>query len=145
MRCLTHWRLNTPGQTFTDDARLIVSELVTNAVLHALKPLQRSPRQRLWLALHMQPNALICAVSDPSPAPPRMPAPAPWADAGRGLQLVTALSTAWGWTPTPPPARPSGPASPSPATDTQAGAAPPLRGHPSPGRVRIGPQPAPNR
>ncbi|MFE9558412.1 ATP-binding protein [Streptomyces sp. NPDC006703] len=104
-RCLTRWRLNTLGQTFTDDARLIVSELVTNAALHALKPLQPNPRQRLWLALHMQPNALICAVSDPSPAPPRMPAPAPWADAGRGLQLVAALSTAWGWTPTPPPGK----------------------------------------
>ncbi|MGW2858195.1 ATP-binding protein [Streptomyces sp. NPDC001205] len=105
MRCLTRWRLNTPGQTFAGDALLIVSELVTNAVLHTRTSLQRTPRRRLWLALHIQPNALICAVSDPSPAPPHMTIPAPCADAGRGLQLVTALSTAWGWTPTPPPGK----------------------------------------
>ncbi|PKV82749.1 ATP-binding protein [Streptomyces sp. TLI_146] len=105
MRCLTRWRLATLNHTFTDNALLIVSELTTNAVLHTQPPPPPTDHRQFWLALHMQPTAVICAVTDPSPTPPHTPAPDLWAETGRGLHLVTTLATTWGWTPTPPPGK----------------------------------------
>ncbi|GGP77894.1 hypothetical protein GCM10010278_65300 [Streptomyces melanogenes] len=105
MRCLTRWRLTTSSQAFTDSALLIVSELVTNAVLHAPPPPQHRGNRQIWLALHMQPTALICSITDPSPTPPHTPTHDLWAETGRGIHLVTALATNWGWTPTPPPGK----------------------------------------
>lgn len=70
----------------TDDAALIVSELVTNAVRHAVPPVQ--------LRLLASETALTIAVADGTRDPPRPAAPAPH-ESGRGLTIVQALSVAW--------------------------------------------------
>ena len=74
----------------TETAELLVSELVTNAILHA----------RTSLFLHIQPaqSGFRVTIQDGSadmPIPKQAPLTAP--ESGRGLFLVDALSTAWGW------------------------------------------------
>lgn len=69
-----------------DDAALIVSELVTNAVRHATPPVQ--------LRLLASETALTIAVSDGTTDPPRPTAPGP-RESGRGMAIVQALSVAW--------------------------------------------------
>ena len=84
------------------DAEIIVGELVANAVIHAASPARAedAPTQAvLSLRLIHRATEVICAVLDPSEAPP---APEPFGtekEAGRGLQLVGALSDVWGWSP----------------------------------------------
>jgi MEDS: MEthanogen/methylotroph, DcmR Sensory domain/Histidine kinase-like ATPase domain len=76
-----------------EDARLLLSELVTNAVIHARSPFSvsvRSENLRLRLAVH-----------DHSPTEPRLRLAAPEAGSGRGLQLVAMLSKDWGVVGTP--------------------------------------------
>lgn len=70
----------------TDDAALIVSELVTNAVRHATPPVQ--------LRLLASEIALTIAVADGSSRPPR-PMAAGTRESGRGLTIVQALAAAW--------------------------------------------------
>lgn len=71
-----------------DDARLVVSELVTNAVTHACSPLQ--------VSIASQAAKLRLAVADESPAEPDLQPEAVDAESGRGLQIVAALSRSWG-------------------------------------------------
>ncbi|MFE7170372.1 PAS domain S-box protein [Streptomyces sp. NPDC057616] len=71
-----------------DDARLLVSEVLTNAVQHAAGP----------LVLHMRRtvNSLVIEISDLSP---HLPHPRPAAEddeSGRGLLLVDSLASSWG-------------------------------------------------
>jgi hypothetical protein len=71
-----------------DDAELIVSELVTNAIKATARPIA--------LSLRSDRRALVIEVWDALPDPP---SPAPHAidaDSGRGLELVTMLSDRWG-------------------------------------------------
>ncbi len=68
-----------------DDAEMVVTELVANAVRHA------GGARRLELTLSRW--YLHVAVRDGSPSPP--------APGGRGLTLVEALAAGWGSTPTP--------------------------------------------
>ena len=71
--------------------QLVVSELVTNAVLHA----PESPR--IALDLLMTGGAIRVLVSDDSPREPeRRIDPAPWAERGRGIELFDALTKRWG-------------------------------------------------
>ncbi|MEU4346994.1 ATP-binding protein [Streptomyces sp. NPDC023838] len=107
LRCLTRWRLS-PHEPdnghLAHDTQLVVSELMTNALRHA------SPRAQcltgpFWLALHLRVSDLVCAVSDPSPAPPRLLPPPRHGEPAHGLQIVAALSSAWGWAPSPPPGK----------------------------------------
>lgn len=72
----------------TDTAVLLVSELVTNALLHA--------RSQIELALSLRNGELRVEVSDSSPALPRLQTYGPVAGTGRGLVLVEALSSDWG-------------------------------------------------
>jgi anti-sigma regulatory factor (Ser/Thr protein kinase) len=76
---------------------LLVSELVTNAVLHATGVMVA-----VWVRLDGQ--LLRVEVEDDFPTPPPWPADgllAGWDDEhGRGLQLVTALASDHGWKPT---------------------------------------------
>jgi hypothetical protein len=76
-----------------DDARLLLSELVTNAVIHARSPFS--------VSVHSDDRRLRLAVHDHSSAEPRPCFPAPDAGSGRGLQIVAALSKDWGVAATP--------------------------------------------
>ncbi|WP_248964718.1 ATP-binding protein [Sphaerisporangium perillae] len=71
------------------DTRLVVSELVTNAVRHAGEP----TRLRL---LHRA-SHLVCAVFDSQDRPPVVTEADYFAETGRGLHLVESLSCSWGW------------------------------------------------
>ncbi|MEU2592990.1 ATP-binding protein [Streptomyces albidoflavus] len=73
-----------------DDAVLVVSELATNAVLHA--PANGASSFLLELA-HLSDGALMVAVSDHGDGPDRLPCglPAEDAESGRGLYLVQQL------------------------------------------------------
>ncbi|USQ85843.1 ATP-binding protein [Streptomyces phaeoluteigriseus] len=84
---LRYWGL----QTLTDDVMLIVSELLTNALLH-------SGTTKIGLKLTVEEDFLHIAVSDGVPS--RI-APGPAyekAESGRGLTLVAALAQGHGGT-----------------------------------------------
>ena len=78
-----------------EDAEMVTSELVSNAVIHA--------GARMFglelLRLTDDPGAVAVVVTDPSPLPPIKRAPAAGAEHGRGLLVVEALSARWGWRP----------------------------------------------
>ncbi|GAA3793862.1 hypothetical protein GCM10022226_11430 [Sphaerisporangium flaviroseum] len=82
---LTNWGLD----ELACDARLVVSELVTNAVRHAGEP----TRLRL---LHRA-SHVVCAVFDPKQQTPVVTDAGYFAESGRGLWLVESLSCSWGW------------------------------------------------
>ncbi|GGZ29350.1 ATP-binding protein [Streptomyces inusitatus] len=85
------------------DAALVVSELVTNAVQHALDP-QTSDQgdYPLWLGIFLHPDDVVCAVADPSSRPPLPREAESCALGGRGLALISALCESWSWSLTPP-------------------------------------------
>ncbi|WP_432483200.1 ATP-binding protein [Kineococcus esterisolvens] len=81
--CVEHAALLRP------QAELIVSELVTNAVLHGKPPVR--------LALDCEgAEGVTISVSDGDPGTPEMRRASPGAAHGRGLQLVDVLSDEWG-------------------------------------------------
>ncbi|WP_280719251.1 ATP-binding protein [Kitasatospora sp. MAP5-34] len=108
-----------------DDVALVASELVTNALRHALDPgrenqaaiepshfpVQPGPRQaeqRQQLTGHTLPIRIslvhrapqvVCAVSDPSSSGPVAREADFVAESGRGLHLVDSFSRSWGWHP----------------------------------------------
>lgn len=87
-----------------DDVCLVVSELVTNALRHALphpaapRAADEPPAVRLHL-LHWT-ERLVCAVRDPGVGSPVARATDDSsAESGRGLFLVDSFSDGWGWHP----------------------------------------------
>lgn len=81
-----------------DDALLLVSELVTNSVLHG-------PRTgTLTIAIQHDRHALCVAVGDQGAGDPQRQGFDTTSEHGRGLLLLRALSAAWGVRPasTPP-------------------------------------------
>ncbi|MET7325714.1 ATP-binding protein [Streptomyces sp. NPDC005549] len=96
---LRAWSLDHRG----DDAVLVITELIANAVTHAVPPAAAgAPEIRLGLALG--PGDLTLTVSDPGD---NMPVFNPsdgsaLREHGRGLCIVDALAEEWGWTPRPP-------------------------------------------
>jgi anti-sigma regulatory factor (Ser/Thr protein kinase) len=94
-----------------DDVALVASELVTNALRHALGHVEcaRVPAQttaqpaaealpiRISL-VHRSPQ-VVCAVSDPSSTGPVAREADFVAESGRGLHLVDSFSRSWGWHP----------------------------------------------
>jgi hypothetical protein len=71
-----------------DAGALLVSEVVTNAVLHARTPLALEVERR---------GAVVrVTVSDGSPRPPQRRRHGPGAGTGRGLGLLAVVATDWG-------------------------------------------------
>ncbi|MFJ8632682.1 ATP-binding protein [Streptomyces sp. NPDC093568] len=101
-RTLDGWELDHCGP----DALMVVTELLANAVLHAVPDptsLPARPRSlaepEIWLRLSIRrPAHLVCAVTDPSDHPPVYPHTSdPFDEHGRGLRIIDALSEHWGW------------------------------------------------
>ena len=84
----------------SDDIAVVVSELLTNALCHALPaagPAQTAIPVRFGL---LQPGpCVLCAVADPSPQVPVIADPGILGETGRGLHVVGALADIWGCTP----------------------------------------------
>lgn len=95
----------------TEDAALVVSELVSNALRYGSEREGGGDGERClaeagsycpaWLALTRQDTTVLCAVSDPGSGTPVLAPHHPLAESGRGLRIVDQLSDAWGWTPDP--------------------------------------------
>ncbi|MET9604019.1 ATP-binding protein [Streptomyces sp. NPDC006512] len=90
-----------------DDVSLVVSELVTNALRHALPEETRPGEPEAAVRLHLMrwSTRLVCAVRDPSEDRPGGSFTPERHDencdleSGRGLFLVDAYSDSWGWHP----------------------------------------------
>jgi len=83
----------------SQDIAIVVSELLTNALRHALPgPGGTRPRQPIRLGLLQPESCVLCAVADPSKAAPAPRTPRSLAETGRGLHIVCALSDQWGCT-----------------------------------------------
>jgi anti-sigma regulatory factor (Ser/Thr protein kinase) len=84
-----------------DMAVLVVSELVTNALRHAVLSGQWMPGEHpIALSLLRRDAHLLCMVSDPSSSGPVRVSPDAAAEGGRGLQIVESCTVTWGWQPT---------------------------------------------
>ncbi|MGW4568192.1 ATP-binding protein [Streptomyces sp. NPDC004561] len=83
---LTSWGCP-PG--VVDDGRLLVSELLANAVKHA-------PGTRITLELMQIGDRLLVEVTDGSMAQPVVRQADPQEEQGRGMFLVQAIASAWG-------------------------------------------------
>jgi anti-sigma regulatory factor (Ser/Thr protein kinase) len=90
-QALAAWKLG----GIADDAELIASELVTNAVA-ATRGMQAAAPVALYLAA--DPGRLTVLVWDACPGLPAWQPPDDEATAGRGLAIVQALSDRWGCT-----------------------------------------------
>ena len=79
---------------FAEGAEMVTSELVTNAIEHAVA-------LKFGLEVMHMPNsgAVAVIVTDPSPHPPVKRDPSEDTERGRGLNIVEALSASWGWRP----------------------------------------------
>ena len=71
-----------------DSAELMLSELVTNAVVHGFGPIE--------LELGREADFIRAAVTDTSPRLPTSRTPAEFDPHGRGLHIVQALAHDWG-------------------------------------------------
>jgi two-component sensor histidine kinase len=101
LRTLRRWG----ADDCADDVAAVMSELLTNALRHALPPPEGAETVtvispiRIGL-LHPGP-CVLCAVTDPSNEVP-LPRQPDWlTETGRGLQVVASLSHRWGYVPAP--------------------------------------------
>lgn len=79
------------------DAGVVVSELVTNAVVASAELRPAVAPVMVWLGSDRR--SVLVAVADASPRPPARLDLQADADGGRGLALVEAFSSRWGWHP----------------------------------------------
>jgi hypothetical protein len=80
------------------DAGVVISELVTNAVLACAGLRPKAPPLVVWLGSDT--SHVLAGVADASPRTPLRLNLGIDAEGGRGLALVEAFSTRWGWHPT---------------------------------------------
>ena len=84
----------------SQDIAIVVSELLTNALRHALPGSgDTRPRRPIRLGLLQPGPCVLCAVADPSNVAPAPRAPGSLAETGRGLHIICALSDQWGYAP----------------------------------------------
>ena len=82
---------------YADNAEIITSELVTNAIQHVCG--DGTETVGIALARTRNPEAVTVVVSDSSPEGPAMREAPAGGERGRGLKIVEALSAHWGWHP----------------------------------------------
>jgi anti-sigma regulatory factor (Ser/Thr protein kinase) len=93
-RLVRHTLAEAGREDLAETAQLLVSELITNALLHA--------GTHVELSLSVADGGVVVLVSDGSAHPPVMSHPeGPTDEGGRGLVLVEQLSHAWGVLPSP--------------------------------------------
>ena len=80
---------------YADDAEIITSELVTNAVQHLCD--NGTTTIKVTITYAESPAAVTIAVSDFSPHGPIRRDTTAGSEQGRGLQIIEALSAHWGW------------------------------------------------
>ncbi|MGH3331828.1 MAG: SpoIIE family protein phosphatase [Nocardioidaceae bacterium] len=88
-----HLRAHRLPVDVVEDAVLVTSELVTNAMLHGAAPVD--------LRVHADHSRVLLEVQDRGSFQPRRVRPTPDDEHGRGLQIVAALSQRWGTRVTP--------------------------------------------
>ena len=94
---LRHW----DAARRCEDVAVVVSELLTNALRHALPASgDARPRWPIRLGLLQCGPCVLCAVADPSGQVPVPREPGELAETGRGLEVIGALSDRWGYTAT---------------------------------------------
>jgi Histidine kinase-like ATPase domain len=87
-----------------DDIAIVVSELLTNALRHAVPgSIRTQPAWPARLGLLRSECSVLCAVADPSSSVPTPKNPSGLAESSRGLLIVGALSDKWGYTAFPSP------------------------------------------
>jgi hypothetical protein len=84
MKTLSSWHLS----LLTEDAMIVVSELATNAVLHA--------RTEFSVSMSWQNGTLRVSLRDSSKDMPVVGSPSPTTVTGRGLLLVSIIARRWG-------------------------------------------------
>jgi anti-sigma regulatory factor (Ser/Thr protein kinase) len=83
---LTRWKCDADS---IEDAVLIVSEIVTNAMRHCVGP--------VYLRLSRAADYVRVEVTDSSPGEPHLVQAGPGDESGRGLRIINQLATRWGW------------------------------------------------
>ena len=83
-----------------EDVAVVVSELLTNALRHALPASghARTGGSPVRLGLLQPERGVMCAVADPSRVAPVLQQPEHLGETGRGLHVIAALSDQWGYT-----------------------------------------------
>jgi two-component sensor histidine kinase len=85
-------RVDPAARALVDDAGLMVSELVTNAV--------NASATTITVRLDIHRDHARIAVTDDAPGSPMLRIPSPNATGGRGLRIVDQLARRWGTGPT---------------------------------------------
>jgi anti-sigma regulatory factor (Ser/Thr protein kinase) len=83
-----------------DDVAVIVSELLTNALRHAV-PDSLAGINPIRIGLLYPGRCVLCAVADPTEQVPVLRETSSQAESGRGLHVVASLSASWGYCPVP--------------------------------------------
>lgn len=91
---LTDWELG----RLVENATIVVSELVTNALRHGLRvEVRPTPALPIQLVLFGHDRRLLTVVTDPGDGVPTQSDPDYFAESGRGLHVVETISRGWGW------------------------------------------------
>ena len=98
LRTMRRW-----GETDrADDVAAVVSELLANALRHALPQAGAdAPPWPIRLGLLHAGSHVVCAVADPGAGIPVLREPGCLEESGRGLLVVASLSDQWGYCPAP--------------------------------------------